>query len=91
MHILNDEICVAPPSLFDGYRLQKKRRIPAICVTYSHLSDDKFLCQNVRLGSSTQHGRRSVGDEGNTSPTLQPEGDSIGNVPLLFQFIKTNL
>ena len=52
--------------MFDAYRLRQKRRIPALCVTYSHLSDEKFLCQNVGLGSSTQaqHGRESVGDEG---------------------------
>ena len=77
--------------MLDAYRLRPKRRIPALCVTYSHLSDDKFLCQNVGLGSSTQHGRRSVREEGTTSPTFQPEGDSIGNVPPLFQFIKANL
>ena len=70
--------------LLDAYRLRPKRRIAALCLTYSHLSDDKFLCQNVGLGSSTQHGRRS-------SPTFQPEGDSIGNVPPLFHFIKANL
>ena len=57
-----------PPCLLDAYRLRPKRRIPALCLTYSHLSEDKFLCQNVGLGSSTQHGRRSVGDEGTTSP-----------------------
>ena len=55
------------PCLLDAYRLRPKRRIPALCVTYSHLSDDKFLCQNVGLGNSTQHGRRSVRDEGTTS------------------------
>ena len=76
------------PRLLDAYRLRQKRRIPALCVTYSHLSDDKFLCQNVGLGNSTQHGRRSVWDERNTSPTCQPQGDSIGNVPPLFQLIK---
>ena len=59
-------------------------------VTYSHLIDDTFLCQNVGLGSSTQaqHGRRSVGDEGARPPTFRPEGVSIGNVLILFQFIK---
>ena len=57
--------------LLDAYRLRPKRRVPALCATYSHLSDDKFICQNIGLGSSTQHGRRSVGDEGTT---LQPEG-----------------
>ena len=48
------------------YNNRKKRRIPALCVTYSHLSDEKCLCQNVGLGSSikAQHGRGSVGDEG---------------------------
>ena len=82
--------------LLDAYRLLQKLRIPALCVTYSHLSDDKFLCQNVGLGSSTQaqHGRRSVGDEGDEGdegdayPTFRPEGVSIGNVLVLFQFIK---
>ena len=31
------------------------------------------------------------GDEGDASRIFQPEGDSIGNVPPLYQFIKTNL
>ena len=66
----------------------RKRWIPALCVTYSHLRDDKLLCQNVGLGSSTQHGLRSVGDEGDASPNLQSEGVSIGNVLTLFQFIQ---
>ena len=79
------------PRLLDAYRLRQKQRIPALYVTYSHLSDDKFLCQNVGLGNSTQLGRRSVRDERNTSPTFQPQGDSIGNVPPLFQLIKTNV
>ena len=79
--------------MLDAYRLRQKRRIPALCVIYSHLSDDKFLCQNVGLGSSTQaqHGRRSVGDEGDEGdayPTFRPEGVSLGNVFVLFQFIK---
>ena len=54
------------------------------------MSDDKFLCQNVGMGSSTQaqHGRRSVGDEGDAYPTFRPEGVSIGNVLVLCQFIK---
>ena len=57
-HILNDEMF--------AYRRPQKRRIPALCATYSHMSDKKCICQNVGLGSSTQahHGRRSVGDEG---------------------------
>ena len=79
------------PCLLDAYRLRPKRRISALCVTYSHLSEDKFLCQNVGLGSSTQHGRRSVGVKGTTSPHFSAWGDSIGNVTPLFQFIKTNL
>ena len=37
------------PRLLDAYRLRKKRHIPAFCLTYSHLSYDKFLCQNVGL------------------------------------------
>ena len=45
------------------------------------LSDDKFLCQNVGLGSSAQaqHGRRSVEDAG-TLTTPRPEGVSIGKL-----------
>jgi len=44
---------------------------------------------NVGLESSTQaqHGRRSVGDEGDAS-LLRPEVVSVGNVFTLFQFIK---
>ena len=72
--------------------------LPALClsptaealrVTYSHLSDDKFVSQNVGLGSSTQaqHGRRSVGDEGDADHP-RPVGVSLGNVLILFQFIK---
>ena len=79
------------PCRLDAYRLRPKRRIPALCVTYSRLSDDKFLCQNVGLGSSTPHGHRSVGDKGTTSPHFSAWWDSIGNVPPHFQFIKTNL
>ena len=60
--------CTFTPRLLDAYRLRQKRRVPTLCVTYSHLSDDKFICQHVGLGSSTQHGRRSVGDEGDASP-----------------------
>ena len=73
---------------FDAYRLRQKRRIPARYVTYSHLSDDKFHSQNIGLGSSTPHRRRLLGDEGDASPTFQPEGDSIGNILTHFQFIK---
>ena len=74
------------PRLLDAYRLRQKRRIPILCVTYFHLSDDKLLFQNVGLGSSTQ--RRSVGTRGTRPSTFQPEGASIGNVLTLFQFIK---
>ena len=82
---------VLHPCLLDAYRLRQNRRIPAICVTYSHLSDDKFLCHNVGLGSSTQHGRRSVGDERARPPNFRPQGVSIGNVFILFSFHKINL
>jgi len=61
------------------------------CVTYSHLSDDKFLCQNVGLGSSTQaqHGRRSVGDEGDADhPTAW--GGQHRKCPRTFSVHKTN-
>ena len=59
------------------------------------MSDEKFLCQNVGLGSTTQahDGRRSVewGTRG-TLTTPRPGGGgggvSIGNVIILFQFIK---
>ena len=81
--------CTVTPRLLDAYRLRQKQLIPAFCVTYSHLSDDKFLCHNVGLGSSTQaqHGRRSVGDEGDADHPAA-WGVSIGNVLILFQFIK---
>ena len=54
-HIISDEICVALSllRLLDAYRLRQKRRIPALCVTYSNLNDDQFLWQNVGLGTQT--------------------------------------
>jgi len=66
------------PRLLDAYRLRQKRRIPALCITYSHLSDDKFLYQNVGLGSSkqAQHGRRSVEDEGTRPPPFGLSGSA---------------
>ena len=73
--------CTFTPRLLDAYRLRQKRRIPALCVTYSHLSDDKFLCQNVGLGNSTQHGRRSVGDEGDASPHFTASGGEHRKCP----------
>ena len=53
------------------------------------MSDEIFLCQNVGLGSSpqAQRGRRSVGDEGDADHPAT-WGVSIGNVLILFQFIK---
>ena len=78
--------------MLDAYRLRQKQRIPALCVTYSHLSNDKFLCQNVGLGSSTQaqHGRRSVGDEGARPP---PFGMRVQHrkCPHTFSVHKTNI
>ena len=78
--------------LLDAYRLRQKRRIPALCATYSHMSDEKFLGQNVGLGSSTQahHGRRSVGDEGDAD---QPAalGDQHKKCPHTFSVHKTNI
>ena len=35
--------------LVDAYHLQRNQRIPALCAIWSHLSDDKFLSQKVRL------------------------------------------
>ena len=32
-----------PTGLLDAYRLRPKRQIPALCVTYSRLSNDKFF------------------------------------------------
>ena len=83
--------CTFTPRLLDAYRLWQKRRIPPLCVTYCHLSDEKFLCQNVGLGSSTQHGRRSVGDERDASPHFSAWGVSIGNILTLFLVHTTNL
>ena len=76
--------CTFTPRLLDAYRLWKKRWIPALCVTYCHLSDEKFLCQNVGLGSSTQHGRRSVGDEGDASPHFSAWGGQHRKCPHTF-------
>ena len=81
--------CTFTPRLLDAYRIRQKRRIPALCVTYSHLSDDKFVYQNVGLGSFTQDGRRSMEDEGDTSPHFSEV--SIGNVLTLFSVHTTNL
>ena len=36
--------------LLDAYCLRRNQRIPVLCVTRSHLSDEKFLCGNVGLG-----------------------------------------
>ena len=60
-----------------AYRLRLKWRIPALCATYSDMSDEIFLCQNVGLRSSPQeqHGRRSVGDEGDADHPLYSETD----------------
>ena len=72
MHIINYEICVSHSSIACLMLIAygPKRRIPAVCVTYSHLSDDKCLCQNVGLGNATQHGRRSVGGREDHVPPL---------------------
>ena len=73
-YILNDEICVALSPLARLMLIAYGRSGGFLGLHFvyliSHLSDGKFLSQNVGLGSSTQaqHGCRSVGDEGDASP-----------------------
>ena len=78
------------PRLLDAYRLRLKRRIPALCATYSHMSDVKKFFAKM-LDWEVLH-RHTMGidqwGKRETLTTPQPKGVSRGSVLMLFQFIK---